>query len=115
MNTVRKLPRRVAGARLLLVVAAIYLAVANFPSPRSFAQLIGGVCLAYLVAALGALVERTRAAARAAETNGALTDEELVAMADEAFRDYCDDRNDDFDIAYGRAVERATLARKAEK
>ena len=115
MKTARQFRARVAGARLLLAVAAIYLAVAAFPSHRSFAALLGGICLAYVIAFLGALIERNRAAARAAEAPEGLTAEELVEMADEAFKDYCEDRTDDFDIAYGRAVERATLARKAEK
>lgn len=118
MKTARQFRARVAGARLLLAVVAIYLAVAAFPSHRSFAALLGGICLAYVIAFLGALIERNRAAARAAEAPEGLTAEELVElveMADEAFKDYCEDRNDDFDIAYGRAVERATLARKAEK
>lgn len=39
-----------------------------------------------------------------------LTPEQIEAMANQSFRDYMDDKNDDHDMALARAVEAATLA-----
>jgi len=39
-----------------------------------------------------------------------LTPEQIEAMADESFKDYMDDKNDDYDLAFARAVEAAARA-----
>lgn len=39
-----------------------------------------------------------------------LTPEQIEAMADESYKDYMDDKNDDWCIAFARAVEAAARA-----
>lgn len=51
--------------------------------------------------------ERDQLRAEVERLRTPLTDEQIAELADRSFTDYMSDKNDDFDIAFARAIEAA--------
>lgn len=60
MKRIDHLRLRLLAARVCLAVLAVAGAVAAYPAHRSFISLIGGICLAYVLAFFAGEVERTK-------------------------------------------------------